>query len=135
MNIYLEEEVFRLKDHQGQRLHGKRALKCWVTAGSPERLQCCESGWAWAEVRWGGGRWPGHSRSCRPWWRPGEDTEVAARTSDLDLRKGVLAAGWRLNWKERGRGWKQGDQLEEECNCRRCCGWFRVGAAIEAHLL
>lgn len=39
------------------------------------------------------------------------------RTSDLDLTKGVLAAGWRLNWKERGREWKQADQLGEECNC------------------
>lgn len=33
----------------------------------------------------------------------GEGVEGEVRTSDLDFRKGVLAAGWALGWKEMGR--------------------------------
>lgn len=68
----------------------------------------------WEEVGWHGRA--GHTRSCGPWWKPWEGIEVAARTSGLDFRKGCLAPGWRLDWKERGREWKQGDQLGEDCN-------------------
>lgn len=33
----------------------------------------------------------------------GEGVEVGVRTYDLDFRKGVLVAGWTLDWKEMGR--------------------------------